>query len=145
METIKYNGMELEEFKSDKPVIFDSPRAALCWMNNGWQGGVCEYILAFIPRSDSCLVVTDHSTWLHCALLPEKPAPRRATNRELAKWLAQGNGEVNIHNTEVHTYFNYAPENANSECNEEKFKVRKWEDTEWHKPTADYLGLEDRV
>lgn len=145
METIKYNGMELEEFSSDKPVIFDSPRAALCWMNNGWQGGVCEYILAFIPRSDSCLVVTDHSTWLHCALLPEKPAPRRATNRELAKWLAQGNGEVNIHNTEVHTYFNYTPENANSECNEEKFKVRKWEDTEWHEPTADYLGLEDRV
>lgn len=145
METIKYNGMELEEFSSDKPVIFDSPRAALCWMNNGWQGGVCEYILAFIPRSDSCLVVTDHSTWLHCALLPEKPAPSRATNRELAKWLAQGNGEVNIYNTEVHTYFNYTPENANSECNEEKFKVRKWEDTEWHEPTADYLGLEDRV
>ena len=25
----------------------------------------------------------------------------------------------------------------------EKMLVRKWEDTEWHSPTREYLGLED--
>lgn len=29
MATIKYNGMELEEFTSDKPVFFDKPVGAL--------------------------------------------------------------------------------------------------------------------
>lgn len=143
MGTINYNGMELEEFKSDKPVIFDSPRAALCWMNNGWQGGVCEYILAFIPRSDSCLVVTDHSTWLHCALLPEKPEPRRVTSRELAKWLAQGNGQLKV---DCYVYSFYPYGRYETELDAELpfyYKVRKWEDTEWHEPTAEYLDLED--
>lgn len=143
METIKYNGMELEEFSSDKPVIFDSPRAALCWMNNGWQGGACEYILAFIPRSDSCLVVTDHSTWLHCALLPEKPVSRKVTNRELAKWLAQGKGEAKS-SSAGRIVASIAYEGGVEDkrvCN--SFSVRKWSDTEWHEPTAEYLGLED--
>lgn len=145
METIKYKGMELEEFSSDKPVIFDSPRAALCWMNNGWQGGVREYILAFIPRSDSCLVVTDHSTWLHCALLPEKTAPRRATNRELAKWLAQGNGELSS-KTDGHdlAYINFEYSiDYSEEFVRDDVEVRKWDDTEWHVPMVDYMGLED--
>lgn len=31
MATIKYNGMELEEFTSDKPVIFDPPIECICW------------------------------------------------------------------------------------------------------------------
>jgi hypothetical protein len=145
MGTINYKGMLLEEFSSDKPVIFDSPRAALCWMNNGWQEGVCEYILAFIPRSDSCLVVTDHSSWLHCALLPEKPEPRRATNRELAKWLAQGKGEAKS-SPAGRIVASIAYEGGVEDkrvCN--SFSVRKWDDTEWHEPTAEYLDLEDRV
>lgn len=83
MATINYNGMELEEFTSDKPVFFDKPVLALCWNNNGWQGGIREYVIAFIPRSDSCLALTDHTTWLHMALLPDHPKQRRATNREL--------------------------------------------------------------
>ena len=156
METIKYNGMELEEFKSDKPVIFDSPRAALCWMNNGWQGGVCEYILAFIPRSDSCLVVTDHSTWLHCALLPEKPVPRKVTNLELAEWLARGNGQVQYKvpgDSDLEGYrvvtsstWTYKGDD-NWALDYENFYgdvwVRRWGDNEWHVPTTEYLDLED--
>ena len=31
MATINYNGMELEEFKPEKPEIFLRPRKALCW------------------------------------------------------------------------------------------------------------------
>ena len=26
----------------------------------------------------------------------------------------------------------------------DEIKVRKWSDTEWHEPTVDYMGLEDK-
>lgn len=144
MATINYNGMELKEFTSDKPVVFDKPVRALCWNNNGWQGGICEYVIAFIPRSDSFIAVTDHSTWLHMALLPDPPKSRRATNRELAKWLAQGNGECGIskfgviEKAEIGWFYDtgYEKQTLQSEL-----RVRKWDDTEWHKPTVDYLGI----
>ena len=143
MATINYNGMELEEFTSDKPVFFDKPVRALCWNNNGWQGGICEYVIAFIPRSDSCLAVTDHTTWLHMALLPDSPKPRRATNRELARWLAQGNGEVKYASQyAVKIKIDYGTKCDNDPCHE-SFRVRKWEDTDWHEPDVEYIGLED--
>lgn len=156
MATINYNGMELEEFTSDKPVFFDKPVRALCWNNNGWQGGICEYVIAFIPRSDSCLAVTDHTTWLHMALLPDPPKPRRATNRELARWLAQGNGQIQYDDKTKN--FGKSPDGERhkalkSTTTFEYFgaddfyvvadiQVRKWLDIEWHEPTVDYLGLE---
>jgi hypothetical protein len=141
MATINYNGMELEEFTSDKPVFFDKPVVALCWNNNGWQGGMFEYVIAFIPRSDSSIVVTDNTTWLHMALLPDPPKPRRATNREMARWLAQGNGEYKEIITDhdcCMTYFYYSDRGRDVELPKE-IKVRKWSDTEWHEPTVDYL------
>ena len=146
MATINYNGMELEEFTSDKPVFFDKPVGALCWNNNGWQVGICEYVIAFIPRSDSCLAVTDHTTWLHMALLPDHPKPRRVTNRELSRWLAQGNGEWKLEGpvseedqcSSDYAYFEKY-EHYKLDCD---ILVRKWEDTEWHEPTVEYLGIE---
>ena len=27
----------------------------------------------------------------------------------------------------------------------ENFSVRKWDDTEWHKPTREYIGLKDKL
>lgn len=75
------------------------------------------------------------------------PPGRIVTYRELAKWLAQGNGECY-----------YFPDNGRwkSSCfNELRYTddesdkvvhnvmVRKWDENEWHVPTADYLGLEN--
>ena len=146
MATINYNGMELEEFTSDKPVIFDKPVRALCWDNSGCQGGLREYVIAFIPRSDSSIAVTDHSIWPHMALLPEAPKPRRATNRELARWLAQGNGEYILQITAgmAEHYWNYEDGDEDEPANgydssDNELKVRKWSETEWHEPTVDYL------
>ena len=144
MATIKYNGMELEEFTSDKPIFFDKPVGALCWNNNGWQGGICEYVIAFIPRSDSSIAVTEHTTWLHMAILPDPPKPRRATNRELARWLAQGNGEWKLEGPVSEEdqcssgYYSYFEKYENYELDCDML-VRKWENTEWHEPTVDYL------
>ena len=74
--------------------------------------------------------------------LPYPPKPRRATNRELARWLAQGNGELLVGNR----IRDYGFEYEIHECDFpalETWKVRKWEDTEWHEPDVDYMGLEE--
>lgn len=76
--------------------------------------------------------------------LAEESKPRRATNRELAKWLSQGNGEMRYEQKQ-HVYysstcFDYDIDNED----EPRFgiQVRKWDDTDWYEPTADYMGIE---
>lgn len=60
------------------------------------------------------------------------------TNSQLAKWLAQGNGECKVA-TLVSTYHFYEEKNADNEL--EYFLVRRWDDEDWHKPTLDYMGI----
>lgn len=146
MATINYNGMELEEFTSDKPVIFDPPKKCIVWMNNlncncvelgtAW----IHDVVAYLPRK-SCKVFTVNDMFEHCAIIPEKPAPRRATNIELTKWLARGNGMVkNNNNTIFASMGGYNLEKLNNTC-AEWVKVRKWDDTEWHAPDVEYMGI----
>lgn len=78
---------------------------------------------------------------VHNIELPDPPKPRRATNRELARWLAQGNGEYKEIITDHEccmTYFYYSDRGRDVEL-QKGIKVRKWSDTEWHEPTVDYL------
>ena len=70
----------------------------------------------------------------------KKPKPRRATNRELAKWLAQGKGQ--ILGTKISTIYDYDAGLADNGEVPKFFKVRKWEDTEWHEATVDYMEIE---
>lgn len=73
--------------------------------------------------------------------LPDPPKPRRATNRELSRWMAQGNGECLGSQDDADTAWNYPQECSDTDVREGA-KVRKWEDTEWHEPTVDYLFKE---
>lgn len=139
MATINYNGIELEEVT--EPKVFNEPHDMFVW-NNSDSTPTKKSVCAIIPYRHAGSVITTNGAYEHCAEIPEKPAPRIATNRELARWLAQGNGELNIHNTGIHTYFNYTTENANSECKDVIFKVRKWSDSEWHNPDVEYMGME---
>ena len=147
MATINYNGMELEEFTSDKPVIFDPPKKML--VTDDYDCKYCRVteIIVYDPRRTVCKAIGIHNqSWKYCFLFPDPPKPRRATNRELARWLAQGNGEFT--NPKSDFYNNYASFSY-EECDKDKeiyanFKVRKWSDTEWHDPTVEYLGLEDK-
>ena len=75
---------------------------------------------------------------VHNIELPDHPKPRRATNRELSRWLAQGNGECLGSQDDADTAWNYPMESSNAPLREGA-KVRKWSDTEWHEPTVDYL------
>lgn len=80
---------------------------------------------------------------------PEEEMP--VTNKELALWLAQGNGQIYHHDdsgfrTEVKTSHGYHQEKDSFDCNINQnlhCKIRKWGETEWVTPTREYMGLED--
>lgn len=72
---------------------------------------------------------------------PYQPESKPVTNRELAKWLAQGNGEIRVGDTAFHEQ-NYDVEDGEYPVSSNTL-IRKWEDTEWHKPTREYMGLDD--
>jgi hypothetical protein len=147
MATIKYNGMELEEVTT--PQIFDPPRKCVVWSDN--IRPVERNVIAVLPKVSYPVIIEFDSTGIiqcqHCALLPDPPKPRRATNRELARWLAQGNGEWGISKfgvidkAEIGWFYDTGYEKQTFQSN---LRVRKWSDTEWHEPTVDYLGLEDK-
>ena len=137
---MKYKGIELKEFGSEKPVLFDPPKLMLVW-NYGNSEPSEDNVFAFIPNRCYPVIGTNDSLD-HCAEIPEVMC-RRATNRELAKWLAQGSGQYNLSGgiriwTE-HTYDIGEDDDACSTF----IKVRKWGDKEWHEPTLEYLGLEE--
>lgn len=143
MAKITYDGMELEEQLYSEPTIINDSREAIVW--NDYANKDREIVLSYDPRSKYPVRSNNDMIWKHFAFIPENPAPRRATNRELAKWLAQGNGEWGISKfgvidkAEIGWFYDtgYEKQTLQSEL-----RVRKWDDTEWHEPTVDYMGFE---
>ena len=134
---MKYKGIELKEVT--EPQFFNPPKKMLVWDN---YGDVIELeVYAVVNRgSDAYRVICRYSTWKHCAEIPESK-PKSVTYRELSRWIAEGNGEVMWANN-VLSNWNYSTDEE-SKALDESLSVRKWDDTEWHKPTREYLGLED--
>ena len=142
---MKYKGHELKEIT--EPQIFDPPKKMLCWDFEGDR--VDENgVIAILPRKYDCTVVTKLSDnevagfYRHCAEIPEETKPRWATNRELAKWLAQGNGELSQGDSPKATTLWVYEICYKDKTVPEFIFVRKWDDTEWHEPTVEYMGLE---
>ena len=137
---MKYKGIELKEFTSDRPVTFDPPKKMLVW-NEIMDTPLEAKVYSYMPAR-RYPVGTSTQTFCHCAEIPEEPKHRRATNIELMKWLAQGNGcRTNTAYTGVWAAYESYTHMADRLCNE-SVHIRKWEDKEWHEPTADYMGLE---
>ena len=136
---MKYKGIELKEFESEKPVFFDPPRKMLAWDYDYGPPTEVE-VLAFIPNRRH-RVIDQMSVYIHCAEIPEVMC-RRVTNRELAKWLVLGNGQYHTGGSRAWTEHNYIIGQDDDACSS-SIRVRKWGDREWHKPTREYLGLED--
>ena len=100
-----------------------------------------QEVVAYTPIRKGYPVIGLDSVWIHCAEIPEEPKPRRATNLELMRWLAQGNGFfTSVLSPAAWTCAEFDKERLDVTCNE-YFRVRKWDDSEWHEPTADYMGL----
>ena len=136
---MNYKGIELKEVT--EPQIFDPPKKMLVW---GRYESITELdVYAIVSRKDFP-VICENSTWRHCAEIPEVHEPELVTYRELARWLAKGNGEVKNAGTICPNwnYYDYYDDEENKPV-KDSLLVRKWDDTEWHKPTREYLGLED--
>lgn len=138
---MKYKGIELKEVT--EPQIFDPPKKMLVW---GRYESITELdVYAIVSRKDFP-VICENSTWRHCAEIPEVPESKLVTYRELARWLAKGNGEVNDEldkdDCAIYTQRFYWKGQENDAVGD-SIHVRKWDDTEWHNPTREYIGLED--
>ena len=134
---MKYKGIELTEVT--EPKLFDPPKKMLVW---GCSENITELDVYAITSRKDFPVICENSTWGHCAEIPEVPESKLVTYRELARWLAEGNGEVMWANN-VLSNWNYSTDEE-SKALDESLSVRKWDDTEWNKPTREYLGLEDK-
>ena len=133
---MKYKGIELTEVT--EPKLFDPPKKMLVW---GRYENITELDVYAITSRKDFPVICENSTWGHCAEIPKVPESKLVTYRELARWLAEGNGEVMWANN-VLSNWNYSTDEE-SKALDESLSVRKWDDTEWHKPTREYLGLDD--
>lgn len=131
---MEYKGIELKEIT--EPQIFDPPKEMFVW-DEYYECPSRAIVCAIIIR-DNFRVITENAAWKHCAEIPES---KPVTYRELAHWLAKGNGEVMWENN-VLSNWNYSTDEESKALDESLF-VRKWDNTEWHKPTREYLGLDD--
>ena len=138
---MEYNGIKLKEVTETQ--IVDPPKKMLV-QDYEPENLLKADVLAIVNGRDSGFpVITKTGTYRHCAEIPEAPKPRRATNRELSKWLAKGHGEYTntlCCSTSYITY-EYFLDSAESEVSE-NILVRRWDDNDWHEPTVDYMGIE---
>ena len=131
-----YKGIELKEFTSEKPVIFDPPKRMLVW-NNGDDEPSKENVFAFIPNRCYPVIGTNDNLD-HCAEIPDSEL---ATFIQLAEWASKGFG-IMKRSDYITTDLSFDEGSENSPVSDNVL-VRKWGDNEWHAPTRKYLGLED--
>lgn len=138
---MKWKGIELK--KVTEPQICNPPKKMFVW-GYGYQRPSKDLVVAIVKRADGiCAMTFDGDCYPNCADIPEEPKPRRATNKELAKWMAQGNGQVHyVGAANCHTFYSYQ-EGEDDTTVYAAIRIRKWDDTDWHEPTADYMCLED--
>lgn len=66
---MKFRGIELTEFTSDKPVVFDPPRSMLVW-DDGNETCRPALVCAYLPHCTNP-VIENYYFWRHCADIPE--------------------------------------------------------------------------
>lgn len=129
-----------------EPQIFNPPKEMLVW-DFYKSDATRRYVVAIIPGVSFPVTTVREGMrrggcFKHCAEIPEEPKPRRATNRELAKWLAQGNGQKSGNKGIVCISYSYG--HLADDCEIDKnVVVRKWGDAEWHEPDVQYMGIEE--
>lgn len=139
---MKHKGKTLKEITT--PQVFDPPKEMLVWDNVvECNEPRIQTVYAVIQKATGTTqAIGECCRWSHCAEIPEEPKARRATNMELGRWLAQGNGEKLYDNRIIETNHKYDSCNESKPVNDYTL-IRKLEDTEWHEPTVDYMDIED--
>ena len=138
---MEYKGIKLTEVTGSQ--IVDPPKEMFVW---DYDPGIIlkADVLAIVNgRENGFPVITKIGTYRHCAEIPEEPKPpRRATNRELSKWLAKGRGEYRNQISGVISNSYTYDDLESDEAVPSYIRVRRWDDDEWHEPTVDYMGIE---
>ena len=150
---IKIGKYEVEEVT--KTQVFDPPKEMLVWSYREGKPDNAEVVevMAIIGKLERHARVIykfkgdDRACYWasHCGLIKSEVMKYRyATRRELARWLAQGNGQRTATNyADVHSDMWVYPKNCDNEPVDKDVLVRKWDDEEWHEATIDYLGIKE--
>ncbi len=135
---MEYKGIKLTEVTGSQ--IVDPPKEMFVWDYDPGCLLRADVLAIVNGRENGYPVITKTGTYRHCA---EITKPRRATNRELSKWLAKGHGEYTNTGCSASSYSTYAYL-FDSEVSEvsNNILVRKWDDVGWHEPTVDYMDIE---
>ena len=136
---MEYKGIKLTEVTGSQ--IVDPPKKMLVWDYDPGCLLRADVLAIVNGRENGYPVITKTGTYRHCAEIPEEPKPRRATNRELSKWLAKGHGEYRNQIGAVSNLYIYV-DLETDEAVPSYIRVRKWDDADWHEPTVDYMGIE---
>ena len=134
---MKYKGIEIKEFTSEKPVVFDPPKLMLVW-NDGNSEPLKDNVFAFFPNRCYPVIGTNDNLD-HCAEIPDSEL---ATVIQLAEWVSKGFGLIK-RSGYITNYVSFLDDDEHSPASAVSL-VRKWGDKEWHEPTREYLGLEDK-
>ncbi len=136
-----HKGIELKEITT--PQVFDPPKKMFVWDNGVKRNEPSiQTVYAVIQKATGTTqAIGECCRWSHCAEIPEEPKPRRATNRELSKWLSANKGEYRNHIGLVSNAYTYDASESDTAV-PILFTVRKWDDTDWHEPTVDYMGID---
>lgn len=131
-----YHGVKLNEVT--EPQVFDPPKEMYVWDDNG--NVTKKSVYAIGSQSLRYPVLTSGGNFHHCAEIPER---KPVTYCELSQWLAKGNGKLRKCTAPftIYTCLSFTMEEADKPVNV-GYVVSKWDETEWHKPTREYLGLE---
>ena len=135
---MKYKGIELKEFESKEPLLFDPPKRMLVW-NDDDSEPLEDNVFAFIPNRCYPVIGTDDNLD-HCAEIPEESS-EQATVIQFAEWVSKGFGLIKRAGY-ITNYVSFLEDDEHLPASDATL-VRKWGDKEWHKPTREYLGLED--
>lgn len=137
---MKYKGIEIKEIPTTERRFFTPPKEMYVWDADDGCDIHTGKVVAIIPeRQETFRAVTEGGAYSHCAEIPEL---KTVTNRELSRWLAEGKGEV-MDQDGLFTSWFYWKGKEDTPVKDSLY-VRKWSETEWHAPTREYLGLEDK-
>ena len=136
---MEYNGIKLTEVTGSQ--IVDPPKEMFVWDYDPGCLLRADVLAIVNGRENGYPVITKTGTYRHCADIPEEPKPRRATNRELSKWLAKGHGEYRNQIGAVSNLYIYVDLETDKAV-PSYIRVRKWDDADWHEPTVDYMDIE---
>lgn len=123
-----YTALNADELKVGSKVIVADKLATL---RREVEENHCPITLeAVLDEETAFRFRTDGIDSMLCYLVSESKEPRRMTNRELAKWLSQGNGQWMGSTNTVSTTYSYGIFDDREVP--ASIMIRGWDEAEWH-------------